>query len=617
MSDSAHMVNKPTNKRTVSFTAALAATILSAVACFTVGILAGRSLGFDAGIAHFNSAGSIPPSSSMMRSPTTTPRGPTPTTTKPTRPGAVDPYNPTRSGSFTKPTRSGVVKVPSRGGSTSPPATCRVTPAELKLDLLSADDAHEFATQLAGQRWALATSIVRNRSVTNYGPPPNAGGADTDANLTATLSADGLAGGDSLSRSSQATDMLVAPSECRRMLGACTTPDGCEKLCITSSSSELPRCAVMKGANGTLSACLLAKSSTASRPGPTAVPAFVVDYDDSAFGETVYELSESSPGVVATEQELTVQYSSKARAAATASEGNTAAEVCTDHDDNVDGPDNAVDIAATVSVLSGLRSQINSMLAQANSIAVMPPEARQLKVIGDDDRTKTSEPRTDDAPWRSIVRLIYEPTHVKEGCQVGYCSGVMVSSDIVVTAKHCLYQKGKWSNIWGVMPAEATYDSYFNECKDYSALRADGMLPVTRARLRGGKDLAFMRINPSGAPSYLRPLPWGFEGCPSSRLTMYMAGFPGDDDKQPYLWWDSGRRRAPCFAGMVYYDMDSSGGQSGGPVWKKRSTGSRKVIATHKGSALFNNMGTRHKAGDFASLCDFIDRYSTGPDVCP
>ncbi len=650
-------LNAPPRQQTraCSLNSLIAIAIATAIASFTIGILAGRAIGFEHGIDAValrpSSAAAAPQLSNMISSrpktsdkqdntpppiidharpidgynPTMPVDGYNPTRPldgynptrivdgyDPTRP--LDDYNPTRPLDDYNPTRPVDGYNPTRPNQIPPP-TCTMAAASLTLDILSSDDAHDTLMELEGLQWAESSRILSNTTITDFAQTPT-DDSEAEESLTEELAAE-LDETQYPTGSTQMTT-LVAPSECRRTLGACDTIDECDKLCMFSVSSSLPGCAVMNGADGALSACLLARRATGSpapRPGPDSVPAFVIDFADDAFGETVRDLVQvEGSGAAATtnaiEREISLQYSKKARVAAVASEGTTAAPQCASSAVDEGDDESATGILAT---LESVRSQLSSL------VGFMGDELhygrRQLKILGKSDgRNRVSGSANTDAPWRSVVQIIYKPIPKPSGggdCWTGACSGVMISGDVVVTAKHCLYKNRQWRDVRGIIPSSIS--ASFATCATYDDMLYNGMLPMTARRIRNSKDLAFMRVRPSGAPSHLRPLPWGYESCPSSDLNLYVSGFPASKTGQ---WWMKGHKKSVCAGGHVYYNMDTSGGQSGGPVWKKVN-GNRKVLATHKGWSLFNNKGTRHKSGDFTSLCDFIDRYSSEADVCP
>jgi V8-like Glu-specific endopeptidase len=207
-------------------------------------------------------------------------------------------------------------------------------------------------------------------------------------------------------------------------------------------------------------------------------------------------------------------------------------------------------------------------------------------VIGPDERQRISP--TTGQPWRWIVSL-----DVEWGNLHGSCTGFFIGPQVIATAGHCIYdpQLG-WSTRVKVIPgrdgaiepfgsqyaSQVFTTSYWlngnDPMMDFGAVRLpDAALGNTVGWLRYGafsnEYLPGLWANLAGYPG-LEPIPYA---CPQEN-----QGFSGCQ-----LWFSPGVIRAvefreniscqppdPCTVfrrGIASYPIDTSGGQSGAPVW--------------------------------------------------
>ncbi|EOY0095098.1 trypsin-like peptidase domain-containing protein [Staphylococcus pseudintermedius] len=209
-------------------------------------------------------------------------------------------------------------------------------------------------------------------------------------------------------------------------------------------------------------------------------------------------------------------------------------------------------------------------------------------VIGTDERKKVTSFTS--SPIKENVAIKVEWKN-SEGNYEGYvASGVMVSKDTVLTAAHVVYDEGRkkiaeritvYSGLYGnIIRGSAKgiktyvlkgYTSTLDSKYDLAAIKLDtnlgsltGSLGITSTIALGGK--------------------------------IATAGYPDDktdrtnsSDLKYYMWRSTGKIMN-LDKYRVYYDADTSGGQSGSGVWDVKSN---KLVAIHTNGGKTFNFGTR------------------------
>jgi V8-like Glu-specific endopeptidase len=222
-------------------------------------------------------------------------------------------------------------------------------------------------------------------------------------------------------------------------------------------------------------------------------------------------------------------------------------------------------------------------------------------VIDADTRQRISP--TTGLPWREIVSLdVYF-----EGFNTS-CTGFFVGPRLIATAGHCVYNstygwakaitvtagRDGWDAPFESQPASSALSNNYwvnaspDPKMDYGAVQlADDALGNEVGWFRYGaftqQDLPGLISNIAGYPGDEKPAPFT---CPDENI-----GFTGCQ-----LWFSSDRIRSaslteitecnppdPCTVlrkGIVSYPIDTSGGQSGSPVWLYNGS-ERVVVAIH------------------------------------
>jgi len=195
-------------------------------------------------------------------------------------------------------------------------------------------------------------------------------------------------------------------------------------------------------------------------------------------------------------------------------------------------------------------------------------------VLGDlDERTRIVS--TDTAPWKYVCALSIDSP---AGRFVG--TGWVVAPRTLITAGHCVLdrtQMGGWANAIEVSPGRD------RELTPFSTHRVVKFSTVDRWEQDQDPDFDIAAIHLDqdifGAGE-------GFQvgAFPDAELLDFMvnvSGYPGSPGGGIEQWWAKNRIRAVT-PRRIYYDVDTSGGQSGGPAYIFRDeNGPPIVVGVH------------------------------------
>ena len=205
-------------------------------------------------------------------------------------------------------------------------------------------------------------------------------------------------------------------------------------------------------------------------------------------------------------------------------------------------------------------------------------------IIGTDNRVRISP--TTSYPWRAICAL--RMTAKDNTKWIG--TGWLVSPRTVITAGHCVYLHGHggWPKKIEVIPA-------MND-----ASRPYGSFVGTTFRSVNGWINSKNRDYDYGAiilPSSSRPGDktgtFGFAVKDNNYLKnsfLNLSGYPGD--KGGAQQWFMAQKAKATSSRVIYYDIDSMGGQSGSPVWVKVGN-TRHAVGIHTNGHITGNSATR------------------------
>jgi glutamyl endopeptidase len=185
-----------------------------------------------------------------------------------------------------------------------------------------------------------------------------------------------------------------------------------------------------------------------------------------------------------------------------------------------------------------------------------------------DERTHIVE--TDEAPWRMVCALSIDgPLGTYRG------TGWRVGPRTVITAGHCVYTSdmGGWANKITVSPGQD------GEERPYGSLESTKFSTVDLWEKNQDPDFDISAIHLS-EPIGDRVGWFQVASLPDDRLKDYLvnvSGYPGQPGDGKEQWWAKNRIRAVT-PRRIFYEVDTSGGQSGAPVYIIENEGAPPTV---------------------------------------
>jgi V8-like Glu-specific endopeptidase len=216
-----------------------------------------------------------------------------------------------------------------------------------------------------------------------------------------------------------------------------------------------------------------------------------------------------------------------------------------------------------------------------------PP--RPEDVVGTDDRTRVTD--TETYPWNTIGHIVnsYASGHSYRG------TGAIIAPHMVLTAGHLVYD---WSTEDGYAATIGFAPGQSQLSAGGAVIRPYGQFTASRWETNGNyidalktdpgiqfdHDYGAVFFDTSFADVGLHTyMPVVFAVAPPS---IHLAGYPSSvrGETNSRAMWHSFGDVTGVTDRIIYYDADTTGGNSGGPVWESTS-GPRRIVAVHVVSA--------------------------------
>ncbi len=249
--------------------------------------------------------------------------------------------------------------------------------------------------------------------------------------------------------------------------------------------------------------------------------------------------------------------------------------------------------------------------------AAANPDGRVSRgqVIGPDDRQRINP--TSAFPWRAVVSLEVD---FDFGATGGYCSGAVIGPTAILTAGHCVYDPTTvqgWATGIRVIPGRN------GTAEPFGSQIASDLLAPTGYVSNGtpALDVGIVLLPNSTLTSQTGR--FHFMGGNGSSLignTANIAGYPGENPTQQ--WWHAGplvdrSYSATSDIGILSYPIDTSGGQSGSPIWLFNGS-DRVIVGIHtrgETSTSCSNLGGANNCGTLITSFIASQLESVGADT--
>ena len=225
-------------------------------------------------------------------------------------------------------------------------------------------------------------------------------------------------------------------------------------------------------------------------------------------------------------------------------------------------------------------------------------------VIGADSRARITSDRTDDFPWNTYCAL-ESISDIGDGwISLGYGTGCLVGPYTVLTCAHNIYSHDRASFIdtMTVIPGQTQNSKGGPTTKAYGSQEIVDYEIAPEFINSDGAEYEYAAIfldKPfSGINTYM---PLEFSSYVSEGDTISIAGYPGEvrlgtseEDKDSHALWDANGVISRIDPDSLYYETDTSAGDSGAPLRNRNSSvDPYRIIGIHSKGAGSYNRGAR------------------------
>ncbi|THU31951.1 serine protease [Niastella caeni] len=205
-------------------------------------------------------------------------------------------------------------------------------------------------------------------------------------------------------------------------------------------------------------------------------------------------------------------------------------------------------------------------------------------IIGTDERVRITP--TTGFPWRAICSLKITAQNGQRFIGTGF----LIAPRTVITAGHCVYMhaQGGWARSIEVIPGLDETQRPFGSYVGTSFRSVTGWVSSKKREYDYGCIILPRASRPGDRTGV-----FGFSVKDNNYLLnayLNLSGYPGD--KGGNQQWFMVRKAKSVAPRVIYYEIDTMGGQSGSPVWVKVGN-TRSVVGIHTNGLITGNSATR------------------------
>jgi V8-like Glu-specific endopeptidase len=235
-------------------------------------------------------------------------------------------------------------------------------------------------------------------------------------------------------------------------------------------------------------------------------------------------------------------------------------------------------------------SPFDELSARPAHLAGGKPEV----VIGTDDRVRITD--TTLFPWRAICSLRIRAADATSWVGTGWLS----SNRVVITAGHCVYMRdhGGWVRSIEVIPGRNGTQMPFGSAVATQLGSVRGWTEAAQTEYDYGAI-----VLPASNALGQRVGHFGIASQADGELAqgqLNLAGYPGYAEPASTQWWHA-QPPSRVEPRLIRYEIDTTEGQSGAPVWRGLG-GGRFAVGIHTTGLTTGNWATRIQASVYANI---------------